>query len=369
MTTKRTNEPKPMAITLRKECAFRLAAMFLVKNQYGLKEIYTILNNAIYEPQFSKAAIRGVLTRWQKKRLLLTDGYHYILNPNGGRDILIAALGPDDETVRKQESLVQLTSDPNVRTELVILEMTKKWWDSVFDLPKAWEEKGKVYCRIHEHIAKKMWALCERKPKGKKDRTSKATHKQKSFTLVAFPNGRFHVMTKTDPRWLDDLGMWLANGGMGQSDLLLVSQAIHAVYGESIGTLEVPILKKLTATDEYRLDIEQGRLKARLEVVHSHYPGEGELEVTGTKMFRDEWLASLSGSAIAIMAKMEDLDTVRADLKALEEKFEIFAGRMEKEEREEMREQMKEMREKLKGLDEFIQQANVGNTETPDYIM
>lgn len=351
MTTKRTNEPKPIVITLRSECSKRLASMFLFKDRYRLKEIYTVLNNAINTPQFSKSAIRGTLTRWRKKRLLLTDGYFYILNPSGGRDALIYALGPDDETVREQEALVQLTSDPNVRTERIILEMTKRRWNEVFDLPKAWEEGNKIYCRIDEHIAKKMWAVCERKPKGKKDRTRKASHRQKTFTLVAFPNGRFHVFTKNDPGWLDDLGMWLANGGMSESDLLLVSQAVHYEFGESIGTVEVPLKRKLDMVREFKLDIEVGETKASLKLVHSHYAEEGEMEATGNRRFRDEWLASLAGSTIANMGRMEEVKELKGGIVDLRTKFESLSSKIEQTERDELKQRMEELSSKIERLE------------------
>ena len=353
MTTKRTNEP--IAITLRKECSRRLASMFLVNNQYRLKEIYSILNNALVTPQFTKSAIRSTLTRWRKKRLLLTDGYHYILNPNGGRDILLEALGPDDETVRRQESLVQLTSDPNVRTERIILEMTKRRWNEVFDLPKAWEEGNKIYCRIDEHIANKMWALCENKPKTRKDRTRKASHKQKTFTLVAFPNGRFHVFTKNNPGWLDDLGMWLANGGMNQSDLLLVSQAIHYEFGESVGTIEVSLKRKADAVREFELDIELGDRRAKLKLVHSHFKPEGEIEATGDRKFRDEWFASLAGATFANMGNQEQFDDLREGMSELQDKFSKIEERLVEEEREEMKEKMDGMSRRLEEYEAGIE--------------
>lgn len=371
MTTKRTNERKPIQVTVRGEIAVRMRAMFINKGRYSLKEIYNTFNNSIYPPESTRASIRSVLHRWQKKRLLLTDGHSYILNPNGGKEILLTALN-SKEPVREQEALEQVSSDCEPRTEeKVILEITKKWWDTVLDLPQAWEEQGKIYCRIQEHIALKMWALCERKPRPRRgtrgDPSQKATHKQKSYTLIAFPKGKFHVLTKKDPRWLDDLGKWLLDGGMTQSDIYLVSQAIHIEYGESIGTVEVAIVQKLECVDKYELNIEQGRLSASLKVVHSHYP-EGEIEATGPKMFRDNWLASLTGSTLAVMALMEDQDVLKDKLLMLETKFEKFVERMDAEEREEMKEQMQELREKLGILDGLIENTRE-DQKTPDYIM
>ena len=315
---KRTNKRQAVKVQLRGNASRRIASLFIGRDKRSLKEIYVILSKAIVAPQFSKSAVRSILRRWIQKRILFVDGRNYILNPRGGREVLIEAI----ESGRKRGALVQLTSEEKVEKERMDLKLVKRVWDENLDLPKAWEENDRLYCRIQEHIAIAMWELCENKPKdAKRDRSAKASHKEEEYTLVAFPKGRFHIYSRGKPIWKKKLEEWLKKGGFGTSDLLLVSKAIYHHYGEAIGITEVPITKKLDQVREFKINMELGRLKASLELVHSHYPEEGELEAKGTKRFRDEWLASLTGATLAIMAKGEELETLRDTHEKLKEDF------------------------------------------------
>jgi len=119
--TKRTNEQPPLSLDLRSSAAKRLASLFLSHNVLSLREIYHILDTAINPPDFSRSALRGVLNRWQKRNILLTDGRQYILNPRGGRKILLRARGDEVQPVREPEGLVPLSTPIEPRTENVIV--------------------------------------------------------------------------------------------------------------------------------------------------------------------------------------------------------------------------------------------------------
>ena len=374
---KRTNKRQAVKVQLRGNASRRIASLFIGRDRRSLKEIYVILSKAIVAPQFSKSAVRGILRRWIQKRILFVDGRNYILNPRGGREVLVKAISSS----LKRESLEQLTSEEEVEKERMDLKLVKRVWDENLDLPKAWEENDRIYCRIQEHIAIAMWELCENKPKNiKKDRSAKANHKEKEYTLIAFPKGKFHVLSKGNPIWKKKLDAWLKKGGFGASDLLLVSKAIYHHYGEAIGITEVPITKKLDQVREFKIDMTLGKLEASLKLVHSHYPEEGELEAKGTKRFRDEWLASLTGATLAIMAKGEELESLRDTHEKLKEDFsklEVLVNSLMQKEKEiessKMMIMLKDLSQKIGDIDKKIKVLEIPKEEPvrkkPDYYI
>ena len=380
--TKRTNERQLISLALRCNTTRQIAGIFLNRGNASLKEIYHILNQSLRTPQFSKSAIRGALYRWRKKAILLTDGHRYFINPRGGRQVFITALGGEEESVRNELALVQVTSPSERKTDLLV--MTRRDWDEALDIPAAWEENNRIYCAVNRHISQALWELCEKKPKKKKkghgDRASKAVHKEHDFTLIAFPSGKFHVLTKKSAGWMEKLCTWLVKGEFGKSDLVLVRKAIYASYGESIGTVEVPIVKALETVKQFRIDMELGKLKASLQLVHSHFE-DGEIEATGTKRFRDEWLASLAGATLAGIGREESLDEIREqndelkeELSRLEVMFEALRESVKKKESGQMMKMLEELAKKIEQVDSKIQGMDIPKIEPiegkePDYYV
>ena len=364
--TKRTNERTTLDLELRRPAAKRLASLFLFHGTLGLREIYHIIDNAINPPDFSRSALRGVIKRWAKRNILLTDGYRYILNPRGGREILLKARGDDIETVREQKGLDPLSTPIEPRTKTVIVDIVPRWWREVLDLPKAWKENELVKCRIDEHVIKPIQVLCELKPKDPKDKRNQRTrhyHFEKNehiFTLVVFPRGKMHVYTKESPLWFEMLLEWLKDGGLSPSDLILVSRAIKNAFKESIGTLEVPC-KRDTNLRSYKAYIKSGDREATLELVRSHYPDMGEIEARGDLTFRLDWLAMLTGATIESMGRSDDIEQlknerteIQTDLEDLREMILHFKAKFEEEKENRLLELYKDLAKKLKEQDEKI---------------
>lgn len=345
--TKRTNEQETLRLELRNPAARRLAALFLARNILSLKEIYQILRTSYKMPEYTTAAVRGVLHRWKKRRVLLSDGRRYILNPRGGREILLAGLGPD---VRTEEALEQPTSPPEPqRTERVIVDVTPRWWAEVFDLPAAWMENTRISARVDEYIAKMMWALCEMKPRPR-DRSQKARHRDPAFTLVVFPRGKIHVYTKDNPKWLDRLGEWLRDGGLGPSDLRLVASAIQHKLGSAVGTLEIPLKIPADPIQQYEMHLETEYSKAMIRLVRSQFD-TGEIEARGDLRFRLDWLGMLSGATLATMTRSDELAKLKGErteladeLSKLKEKLDSLSNKLNRLEDE--REKLDQARRK-----------------------
>ena len=363
--TKRTNEQPTLDLELRSPAAKRLASLFLFHGTLGLKEIYHILDTAIIPPDFSRSALRGVIKRWAKRNILLTDGYRYILNPRGGREILLKASGYEDESVRERKALDRLTTPIEPRTETVVVDITPRWWKEILDIPKAWKENELVKCRIDEHISKAIWILCELKPKGQKDRSQKARHYHFSknehiFTLVVFPRGKMHIYTKTSPLWLDDLLHWLKDGGLSPSDLILVSRAVRNAFKDAIGTLEVPLKMSADPILKYRAEIKSAGREASVTLVRSHYE-MGELEARGDLQFRLDWLAILTGATIESMGRSDDIEQlknerteIQTDLEELREMLLHFKAKFEEEKEHRLLELYEGLAKKLEEQDEKI---------------
>jgi len=318
--TKRTNEQPTPTLDIRSLAAKRLAALFLTHNILSLREIYRILETSIFEPTFSRSALRGVLNRWKKRNILLFDGRRYILNPRRGREILLNARGDIPDFVREQEALDLPSRDPKVRTKQVIVDITPRWWAEVFDLPAAWMENTRIYTRVDEYIAKAIWEICELKPKTKKDRSQKARHfdDKGTYTLVVFPRGKIHLYTKESPEWLDRLGKWLKAGGLGPSDLRLVASAIRNKLSRAVGTLEIPLKVSVDPVKSFDMTIETAKQKAHIRLVHSHFRDLGEIEVRGTLQYRLDWLGMVAGVSMKVMQdseEFEELKTERTELK------------------------------------------------------
>lgn len=364
--TKRTNEQPPLALELRKPAAERLASLFLSHNVLSLHDIYNILDNAVYKPDFSRSALRGVLNRWQKRNILLSDGYRYILNPRGGREILLKARGDEVESVREPEGLVPLSTPIEPRTETVIVDIVPRWWREVLDLPKAWKENELVKCRVDEHIAKAIQVLCELKPKNPNDKRNQRTRhyhfdkKEHIFTLVVFPRGKMHVYTKNSPLWFEMLLNWLKDGGLSPSDLILISRAIKDAFKESLGTLEVP-LKRDPNLRSYKVHIKSKDREATVELVRSHYPDMGEIEARGDLQFRLDWLAMLTGATIESMGRSDDIEQLKnertelqTNLDDLHEMILNFKATFEEEKEHRLLELYEDLAKKLKEQDKKI---------------
>lgn len=351
--TKRTNEPETGGVELRGSAARRLAGLFLAHGILGLSDIYRILKTSYKEPEFSPSAVRGVLYRWQKRRVLLTDGRRYILNPRGGREILLKGLGAD---VRTEEALDQPTRDRQpVRTERIVVDVTPRWWAEVFDLPAAWMENTRIHTRIDEHVAKMMWALCEMKPRPR-DRSQKARHREPSFTLVVFPHGKLQVYTKDNPKWLDHLGTWLRTGGLGPSDLRIVASAIQRKLATAIGTLEIPLKVPTDPTQQFQMTVETERRKATIRLVHSHFD-LGEIEARGDLQFRLDWLGMLAGATIETMAHSDELAELKTERTELETEL------------SQLREKLDNLSSKLNRLeDEREQREQARKRKPPQYV-
>lgn len=187
----RTNEQ--FYIVLRSESSKRLAAIFLHHERLTLKKIYRILREAIMPPSFTESALRGVLGRWLKKGLLLTDGIFYILNPVWGTNALVNALG-GEEFVREQgilDSVSTIIRDPDSPRKMTV-ELTPRWWSEVFDLPASWRERSVIRTRFDQYITQIICELCESKPRPR-DRSKRHVHREKTFTIEVFPRGKVHI--------------------------------------------------------------------------------------------------------------------------------------------------------------------------------
>jgi len=363
--TKRTNEQPTVDLDIRSSAAHRLAAIFLSNNILTLKEIYRILETAPIAPDFSRSSLRGVLTRWKNRNILLFDGRRYILNPRGGRDILLRALGEEIKPVREQGGLDSPSTRPEIRTERVLVEITPRWWNEVFDLPAAWMENTVLYCRIDEYIAKAMWTLCPLKPRGPKDRSQKARYydTEGTFTLVVFPRGKFHIFTKNNPEWFDRFGKWLAKGGFKPSDLILISKAVRNELGRSVGTLEIPLKRSTDPVQQFDMTIETERQKAHIRLVHSHFEDLGEIEVRGLLQYRLDWLGMLAGASMEVMNRSEEFEELKTERTELKSQLET------------MQEQLNEIRKKFKKQEETLQEIEKEreiqreeDKKSPDYI-
>lgn len=364
--TKRTNEQPTLDLELRSPAAKRLSNLFLSHGTLGLKEIYHILDTAIYPVDFTRSALRGVIKRWTKRNILLTDGYRYILNPRGGREILLRASGYEDESVREQKGLDPLSTPIEPRTKTVIVDIVPRWWREALDLPKAWTENKLVKCRIDEHIVKPIQVLCELKPKDPRDKRNQRTrhyhfHKNEHiFTLVVFPRGKMHIHTKDSPLWFEMLLNWLKDGGLSPSDLMLTSRAIKNAFKESIGTLEVP-LKRDSNLRSYKAYIKSGDREATLELVRSHYSDMGEIEARGDEQFRLDWLAMLTGATIESMGRSDDIEQLKnertelqTNLDDLREMILDFKAKFEEEKEHRLLELYEGLAKKLEEQDEKI---------------
>jgi len=380
--TKRTNEQLPLTLELRGPTAKRLASLFLTYDILTLREMYQILETAIVKPTFSRSALRGVLTRWKKRNILLFDGRRYVLNPHGGRELLLNARGDTPDPVRDQEALDLPSSVPEeVRTKRVILDITPRWWNEVFDLPAAWMENTRIYTRIDQYIALAMWELCELKPKTKKDRSQKARHydDKGTYTLIVFPGGKFHVFTKESPEWLDRLGKWLKAGGLGPSDLRLVASAIQNKLSRAVGTLEVPLKVSVDPVQQFEVHIETAKRKASLRLVHSHFD-LGEIEARGDLQFRLDWLAMLAGSTMEVMGRSEDFEQLKTEQNELRENYDKIRRLLidSEERRLETQKLLDDIKDKLKKQENLIEEIEKERERikvekekkgSPDYII
>lgn len=320
--TNRTNEQ--FSIQLRSATAKRLAAIFLNNPRLTLKQIYKILRDSEIPPSFTKSALRGVMARWRKRGLLLTDGYFYTLNPIWGMRALILGLGGED-SVREQGILDSITSIKTAPRQ-VVLELTPRWWSEVFDIPAAWRERAVVRTRIDLYLAGAMCELCEQKPRPR-DRAKRHVHREHTFTIEVFPRGKVHIWTKDDPRWLDKLGRWLKKGGFGPSDLRLVASAIERVLTTSRATLELPLKVTPSPIEEWNLRIEFQDRIADLRLVRSHFGRPyGEIEVRADERYIADWLGMVTGASITVMKdekRLEELEErVRKQARQIQETLE-----------------------------------------------
>lgn len=343
VTSKRTNERTLPTIVLRGAAARRIAALFIQHGALSIKAIYSILSSSVIAPEFSKSAIRGVIKRFKAKKILLTDGYKYILNPFGGREILIAALG-GIEDVRDEDSLAQVTSEtPPSEPVRVKVDITPRWWSEVFDLPAAWIENTRLKTKIDQYLASAIIALCTHHPK-RGDRSGKHRYFDDTFTLIVWPSGIVHIYTKNNPKWLDILGKWLRKGGLGPSDLRLIASAIERALPVSRSTLEIPLKRPADPVQEFVMTVETAEREATIRLVRSHYPQYGELEVTSDSRYIFDWLGMIAGTSIETMARSvefeeieqertelkEDLDNMKEMLASLQEKMASYEETTEK---------------------------------------